>query len=109
MFWIAGLIAAGAVFAVARANYGAAWFAISSRVIEHEWGAFGKYEALVLSELFVLVGRFMVAGLLLACGASGISLRQAIWICRMFSDRDNLSSLLARFLDRRHKAQMGVV
>lgn len=104
-FRLQTLLLAGAVYAILRVNYMATWFAMSSRVMEYEWGHFGKNQALVLGEIFVLSARICAATLLLGCGLSGISLRQSlVTITGCFLVSAFASMLFAKILDQKGEA-----
>ncbi len=107
---LTALLFAGAVYAVARANYGAAYFSIYLRVMEHEWSQFGKSGALVLGEAFVLLGRFLNAAVLLFCGYYGFTLRESLTVIIIwYFVAAIVSSFLARHFDRRHKKEMEII
>lgn len=99
------LLLAGVVFALLEVNFGAAWFALGTRTLEHEWGHFGKNQALVLGEIFVLGARLAAAALFLIGGLCGLNLRQGlILLTALYLLSALLASNLARLLDRRYKA-----
>jgi hypothetical protein len=98
------LLLTGVIFALLHVNFGAAWFALGTRLLEREWGHFGKNQALVLGEIFILAARLTAAAVFLACGILDLTLRQDIGVIVTFFLLSALiASGLARFLDRKYQ------
>ena len=83
-FTFSALLFAGAVYAILRVNYQAVWYAFSTRLMEREWGHFGKNQALVLGEIFIFAARIGVAGVLLICGGLNLSFTQSLTVLTIF-------------------------
>jgi len=97
------LLITGAVYSLLHVNFGASWFAIGTRLLEREWGHFGKNQAMVAGEIFVLAARLSAAAVFLTCGFLGLTLRQDIGVivgCFLMSAV--AASFLARDFDRKH-------
>jgi hypothetical protein len=99
------LLVLGAVYAFLQVNYSAVWFSMTTRLMEHEWGHFGKNQALVMGEICVLAARLSIAALFLGVGALDLTLRQDLGILiAVYLITALINSVLARYLDLKHKA-----
>jgi MFS family permease len=109
-FTLISLLFAGTAYAVLRVNYQATWYAFSTRIIEREWGHFGKNQALVLGEVFVFGARLGVAVFLFICGSSGFSLtRTLLALTAFYLTSATANIFIARRLDERPEFKLATV